>query len=276
MLRNDTLRMNELLEEDIPKFLPEVMVKLLATSDENGKPNLAFIASLYAKDPKTVIFADFMWGKTNVNIDQGNHKVASAFMDLGLNFWNIPGDFTHWETSGETFEYFNNRSIFKYNAYSGISRAGFINIHHVDRQKINILKLAGSLVKSVIAKGAVKNSHEIDKLNRLTFNHFNKLLTLKYITYLQEDGYPTIIPVIALKPADKGRVYFPISPFKKEILEIPENVEIACLGLSLKIIMFQIKGKYKGIKKFRGIKLGIIDIEEVYNSLPPLTGERIA
>ena len=33
-----------------------------------------------------------------------------------------------------------------------------------------------------------------------------------------------------------------------------------------------IKGKFTGFQKARGITFGIIEVEEVYNSMPPLAG----
>ena len=58
--------------------------------------------------------------------------------------------------------------------------------------------------------------------------------------------------------------------FGKELSEIRAGKEVAvhCLNLQMQSVL--VRGTFKGIKRQRLFKVGTVDIEWVYNSMPPI------
>jgi len=62
---------------------------------------------------------------------------------------------------------------------------------------------------------------------------------------------------------------FNLAQFKADLLQIPEGAKVSVFAMDMETVSQMVKGTFLGIKN----KRGIIDIEFVYNSMPPLAGE---
>jgi hypothetical protein len=82
-----------------------------------------------------------------------------------------------------------------------------------------------------------------------------------------------MIPCIQLQAADHNRLVFPPSILKQDLYQIPVNSKVAVFGMNFDFANQVVKGTFTGFKKFRGIKFGVIEIEEIYNSCPPILGK---
>lgn len=93
------------------------------------------------------------------------------------------------------------------------------------------------------------------------------------MAYVAEDGFPVIIPLLQWQAADKRRVVFHPGPYTDELMSLKNGTEIAILELTLEMQDVLIRRKFTGFKKYQAIKLGSVDIDWVYNSMPPLIGQ---
>jgi len=59
-----------------------------------------------------------------------------------------------------------------------------------------------------------------------------------------------------------------------ERIAAPAKVALNVLTLDLRT--YQVKGTLVAFEKHAGLKTGVIKVEEVYSSMPPLLGERLA
>jgi hypothetical protein len=265
---------DRLVDADIPEFKPDLMVKLLATIDENQHPNLVLIVSLEAKNNNTLTFAEFIHGKTKKNVEL-NPKCAAAFMNLGFDYWVTQGDFTHWAYEGTDYEYYNEKSLFKNNAYMGITRVGYIDIKQViPKRKIKVKRPLLRLIKD-FQESEGKGEHPgilplmVEKIFRAPSN-------LKYLAYIDSNGYPFIVPAMHLLPAEGNRLIFAPAEFKEDFSTMNPGAFISAFAMNIEeLLMYQIKGTYQGIQNYQDAELGIIDIQEVYCCMPPKAGDRI-
>jgi hypothetical protein len=76
----------------------------------------------------------------------------------------------------------------------------------------------------------------------------------------------SIIPIVQAAPAGTGRLAFTMSPYKEELLKLKPGAKAAVLALSLELVGVLVQGTYAGVQK----GLGVVDIEQVYNPMPPL------
>jgi len=128
------------------------------------------------------------------------------------------------------------------------------------------------IIKDIIGKGGAKTNLMEKKLNVIGHRLFAAPIAVRVISYIDPtDGYPIMIPAIQLQAADRNRLVFPLSVLKEELLQIPVNSKVAVFGMNFDFYNQVVKGTFTGFKKFRGIKFGVIEIEEIYNSTPPIT-----
>ena len=91
---------------------------------------------------------------------------------------------------------------------------------------------------------------------------------MKFIAYVGEDGYPSLVPLIQCQASDSRRVVFSPIAYKDELNAIREGTEVAVFGLTMDMEDVLIRGKL-GYGRFMFTKLGTVDIDWVYNSMPP-------
>lgn len=266
---------DHLAEKDIPQFLPDMMIKILATVDENQKPNLVFINSFEAKDNRTLMFAEFIHGKSKKYLEQ-NLKCAVDFLTLEYNNWLVKGDFSHWEYEGEDYNYYNQKTLFRNNAYTGITRVGYIDVKKViaPNTPVKSDRKIAKIIKNFISEGKA-DSNKPEIMPSLVEKIFKGASNLKFISYIDEDEYPMIIPAMQLVPVDRNRLIFTPSILKEDFLKINPGTVMACYAMSLEIIMYLIRGTFQDIQEYEGIPIGILDVEEVYCSMPPKAGDKI-
>jgi len=66
----------------LEKFMDLNTIKFMATVDDEGKPNVAYILSMIAIDDETLAFADLALNKTKKNL-LSNGKVAVSVLANG-------------------------------------------------------------------------------------------------------------------------------------------------------------------------------------------------
>ncbi len=267
----------ELSPADLKSLQPEMMMRLIGTRDRAGKPNVGMIPTMRHAWADKVAFGEFVVGKTKLNLEQHDQRAGLLFMSLGLDLWNAKGKFTNWAYEGEDYEFLNNTHLLRYNAYTGISRVGYINIEQVvPKRKIPIIKVLNGNILGQIAKGALKRGLPEERMSKFTQSLFNGMTNAKYVCWIGPDGYPEIIPAIQMITADANRLVFSPLMFQADLARIPEGGWVACLAINTKeFSIMQVKGFFKGWQKVRGVKMGIIDVEEVYSSIAPKAGDRI-
>ncbi|MFX0027346.1 MAG: hypothetical protein ACFE8M_13150, partial [Candidatus Hermodarchaeota archaeon] len=130
------------------------------------------------------------------------------------------------------------------------------------------------ILKDMIGKGGAKTKLEEKRLDVIGYKLFRALIAVRVISYIDpSDGYPLMIPCIQLQAADHNRLVFPPSILKQDLYQIPVNSKVAVFGMNFDYANQVVKGTFTGFKKFRGIKFGVIEIEEIYNSCPPIVGK---
>jgi hypothetical protein len=89
---------------------------------------------------------------------------------------------------------------------------------------------------------------------------FAQLDSLKFLAYFDENDDPVVIPVVQATSAGTDRIVFSDIPFGKTLKSIPDGAKVSILCLTLKMESVLVKGVYSH---------GRLDIERVYNSMPP-------
>ena len=258
---------------DMKEFEPEAKVGLIATINPEGLPHITLITALQAKTPSQVIWAQFSEGMSKKNVRINPHT-AFLIMTLDKALWRGKARWTHTETGGEDFDMFNQKPMFRYNAYFGIHTVYYMDlVETYGREKLPLLNIALASLLTGAAKSGAKTDAGGQILRPWGEKLFNRLDSVKFIAWIGENGFPCITPLIQCRAADSRRLVFSTAAYGKELNEIKKDTCVAVFGLTLDMEDILIRGTFTGKGWSCGIKLGMIDIEWVYNSMPPKAGQ---
>ncbi|MBD3197203.1 MAG: hypothetical protein GF317_19270 [Candidatus Lokiarchaeota archaeon] len=266
---------SELSERALEFTQPDVMLKLVSTIDERGWPHITMITSNRAINNTEIAWGAFTEGTSKENVKQ-NPKQGILYMtaDMPFKFLQVKADFKFTKKEGEELERFNKSELMRYFTYVRVHTAYFNDLVAARPVRdLSLLGIVGGIVKDIIGKGGLKTDLNEKKLNPLGIKLFSAPIAVRAISYLDpKDGYPIIIPHIPLQAADHNRLVFPLSGLKEDLQAIPEGAKVAVFCMNFDYANQVVKGTYKGMRSSRLIKFGAIDIEEIYNSCPPVTG----
>jgi len=124
-----------------------------------------------------------------------------------------------------------------------------------------------------LGKGAAATGSVERILKPFAEELFNQMGSLKFISYVGADGFPVLVPVVQCQAADSRRLAFAPLAFGKELHRIETGTEVAVFCLTMGMEDVLIRGTFRGFKRHRMISLGTVDIEWVYNSMPPAHGQ---
>lgn len=234
-------------------------VGVLATEDENGYPHLSFISSIQALDAHALTFGQFSAGLSKRFIMD---RPRVGFLALSADKRYLVGNatYTHSANTGKEFDLYNNKPLFRYNSYMGFYRIFYLNLDRVSAVKplpmgAIVLGAILSRIRALFVKKSEKNA-----LPCVGQQLFSQLDSLKFLCYYDNTDHAVLIPVVQAASAGSDRITLSGIPYGKALRLIPENAKAAILCLNLKMESVLVKGRYAN---------GILEIEQVYNSMPP-------
>ncbi|MFW9921688.1 MAG: hypothetical protein ACFFDW_00165 [Candidatus Thorarchaeota archaeon] len=263
--------MSKLTDEGVKFTSPEIMAKLVATIDSQGNPHITMIASNKAVNNGVVKWGQFTEGTSKKNI-LNNQKQGLLFMtaEMPFKFIQIKADYDTCSTEAEDAYDFNQTDLMRYNVYMRVYKTFFNKIKAASN--IRDIKLFG-IVKGILANLFGKRKYKTGQIEKRLPDYGMKLyngpIFPKFIAYIDPtDSYPIIIPCFQARAFEYKTIIFTLSQFKDDLIQIPQDAKVAVFVMDFELETLLVKGTFKGIVNNRGV----IDIEQVYNSMPPKAG----
>lgn len=259
-------------EADMPKFEPDAKIGLIATVNPDGLPHITLITALQAKTPNTMYWGQFTEGMSKRHVKK-NPKTGFLIMTLQKELWRGKALWTGETGEGPDYEMFNRKPMFRYNAYFGIHTVHYMDlVETYGRETLPMGGIVmGALLTGLFKGGAGRSGERI--LSKWAEGLFNRMDSLKFLAYVGGDGFPVLIPVIQCQAAGSGRLAFSPSAYGDELAAVPKGAAVAVFGLSLDMEDVLVRGTFNGVSRYRGGRLGTVDIEWVYNPMPPKQGQ---
>ena len=134
---------------------------------------------------------------------------------------------------------------------------------------INLFGIIKGIVANLFGKRKYKTGNLEERLPKFGMKLFNGPIFPKFIAYLDpKDNYPVIIPCFQARAIENKTIIFTLSQFKEDLKRIPEKAKVGVFVMDFELETLLVKGTFQGISGSRGV----IDIEKVYNSMPPRQG----
>jgi hypothetical protein len=256
-------------EADIQALSAAMKVGLVATVNPEGLPHLTLIASLQANTPTGLTFGQFTEGLSKHHL-RDNPKAGWLVMTLDKQLWRGTANFTHTATQGPEFEVYNNTPMFRYNAYFGVHTVYYLDLlAHSGRQALPMGRVVFAALQTMLAKTLSGRGSAADVLNPWTQTLMNKLDNLKFLAYVGDDGHPAIIPIIQAQADNAEHILFSTGAYGGDLAAIPTGVTVAVFGMSLDMEDVLLRGEFLGIKRVGGVRCGRMQVNWVYNPMPP-------
>jgi hypothetical protein len=201
-------------------------------------------------------------------------KVGFLVMSLDRNVWRGQATFTHTARDGKDYDYYNNTPMFRYNAYFGVHTVYYMDlVAHTGREALPMNRIIVAAVQSMLGRTLGRKSGEPAVLNGWTRAFLNKLDNLKFLAYVGGDGYPVLIPAIQAQSLDARHILFSTSVYRPQLEAIPVGASLAVFGMALTMEDVLLRGTYEGVRRVGGIRAGVVAVDWVYNSMPPVPGQ---
>ena len=259
--------------DDMQAFEPAEKIGLVACVNPDGLPHVSLITSMMAARQDQLTLGQFCIGLSKQYI-QANPDIFFLVMTMDRQLWRGRARWTHLRKEGPEYQRYNEIPMFRYNTYFGINTVHYLDLIEVTGpDPLPMPRIIRSAILTRVAKGAAATGSTERILSPFAEELFNKLDALKFISYLTEDGLPAIIPVIQCQAADSRRLVFGHGAFGNELLRIPagRTVAVYCLTMGMENVL--VRGTFQGFNRIRGISAAKVDIDWVYNSMPPCHGQ---
>jgi hypothetical protein len=250
----------------------ETTPKFLATRNAAGAPNVVPVISIQPADdqPDTLFFGNFLLRKSIRNLNE-DPRVGVLVITPELRGWILKADFVEFQRTGVYVDKQMSGSLLRYNAYTGIRNAGVIRVHSVENEftlsKMQVLK--DYLLARLATLSKPRAGNQSTTMPLAVRREFARMVAVKVLAWVRDDGYPTIVPALSLQPAgDKTLVCWRTSA---TVPQPPADAPVATNILTFEAISYQAKGRWTA----RG-NTGAIHVREVYAGGPPLPGGRVA
>jgi hypothetical protein len=272
-MKEETGRITQFSTSDIRALEPAMKIGILGTVTPEGLPHLTMISTLKASSTTQITFGQFMHGRSKAHL-LDNPQAGWLIMTLDRHVWRGKARFDHTTQSGPDFDFYNNTPLFRYNAYFGIHTVYYLDlVEQSGKTALPMNRVVLSAVKTMLARSLGGGKAKTHALNSWTVGFFNKMDNLKFIGYIGADGYPVVFPCIQAQAANPERVLFSASVYREEIERIPAGAPLALFGLALTMEDVLVRGRYEGLRRVGGVRCGSLQVDWVYNPMPPVPGQ---
>ena len=264
---------NNFTEADMKVFEPAEKLGIIATVNEEGLPHMSLLTSVMAAKPNQLIVGEFCQGKSKEYM-QLTAKIGFAILTLDKKLWRGKAQWTHLKKEGTEYEIYNNQPMFRYNTYFGINTVHYFDLKETtDGSSLPLASVVKSALLTKMAKGSAAKGNSERVLSHFGEKLFNGLDSVKFLSFIGDDGFPVIIPAIQCQAADSSRLAFHPGAFGTELnmLKPGMTVSVFCLTMQMEDVL--VRGIFNGYSRYRGVNLGTLDIDWVYNSMPPNHGQ---
>ncbi len=255
---------------EIKAFEPSEKVGLIATINQEGLIHLSLITSIMASTPTQLTLGQFTVGLSKWFI-QENNRLGFLIMTLDKKMWRGKARWTHKRTDGPEYEIYNEMPMFRYNSYFGINTVHYLDLVEATAgEDLPLSKIVPAAVLTKIAKGGAKTKIAEQILKPLAVDLFNDLTSLTFLSYMGEDGFPKVVPIIQCQASDSRRLVFSSMAYKDELNDIKAGTNVAAFCMNFDMQSVLVRGTFTGFQRTRLMEVGAVDIDWVYNSMPPV------
>ena len=263
----------DFLPDEMAAFDNDAKVGLLATIDPAGRPHATLITTLQAKTPRVLTWGQFCEGRSKQHVHD-NPRTGFLIMTPDRHIWRGQATWTGEVREGDDYEAYNRKPMFRYNSYFGIH-----TVHRMDlvrssgRESLSIPGIAAGSLVAAAAGRLGRRAGGQPALKPWAEQHLRSLGTFKFLVWIRPDGYPNIVPLVPCHPAGAGTLTYARTVYRDELSQLPQGADVAVFAMNMDAVSVLVRGTFSGYHRRFGATLGTVEIDWVYNTMPPKPGQ---
>lgn len=257
--------------DELQAFSADAKIALLATLSHEGLPHVTLLTSLQGNDAETLVFGQFTQGRSKEHLRARPHA-AFCVLTADRRVWTGTARWRTSRTSGSEYETYNRKPMFRYNAYSGVHTVHYLDLVGVEGPaRVSRARLGLSHLGNATLAPRWAAHTGFPSINAWTRGLLEQASTLKFFAWAGTDGYPGLFGPLACVPADGSRLVFPVSSVLAGALR--KGSQTAVFAINPKMQSVLVRGGFLGWRRHLGLRAGCLEVEWVYNSMPPKQGQ---
>ncbi len=259
--------------EAIRESESDAKIALIATVNPAGLPHLTLITTLQASGPAQITWGQFCEGSSKVHV-KSNPCTAFLIMNQKKELWRGTARWTHEAKEGAEYELYNRKPMFRYNSYLGLHTVHYMDlIEASEKEALSVAAIVAGSGLATAGRLLAGPRHQAPVLKPWAEDLINNISTLKFIAYVASDGFPRIVPVVPCQVSAGRRSIFVPTVYRHELDNLSSGMTVALFAINLQMESVLVRGIFVGYRRWLGPRMGIIDINWVYNSMPPKHGQ---
>lgn len=257
-------------EADIAAFEPSEKVGLVATLDPEGETHVSLLTTLSALGPRGLTIGEFSRGLSKDNM-AARPRIGFLLMSLDRRLWRGRAVWRRKAKEGAEYVKYNRQPMFRYNTYFGINTVHYLDLEGVEGPAP--LPMAGIVVASLATLLKARGARALGGawvLPPPALAILDKLDSLNFLSFVDAEGWPRLVPVLQARSAGPSRIVFTPGPFGDELRAIREGGRAALFSMNLSMESFLARGRFSGPGRDG---LFSLDLDYLYNSAPPCHGQ---
>ena len=225
--------MSRYTEQELKYFDNPYKIAVIATTDDDGDLHMFNASTLMNKGDDEMMFGEFIRGVSKKYIHE-RPKCGFLIMSADRHFWTGSMTFTHSVLEGEDYVYMNQYQLFRFNTYFGVCEVHYADLHDISKMRaLNMPGVISNAVKVMAMKPFFAGDKSKQVMRPWTQEFMNGLITLEYLAFMGEDGFPKIVPIIQGQSASSSRIFFTKAPYSDMFEGLKDGVRCAIYGFSL-------------------------------------------
>jgi len=263
-------------ESVLAAFQPVFKIGLMATVTPGGLPHITLTSSLRAATPKKLVFGEFCGGRSKRNLEN-NPKAAFLVLTGSSRIYRGHAAWSHSRTGGPEYDEYCDVPFFTGDACFSVSRVHYLDL--VDARGPEFFPARRSFFTAMLSrpskqgKRAPAGTPEIQEMLSVIAKRIMKRPdAFGFMAYVKRDGFPEIVPLLHCRPSGADRlVLFPLSKREEpEDVQPGQGVSVLCITKAMESVLMG--GVFAGFRRRNIVKRGLVQIETIYNSMPPAHG----
>jgi hypothetical protein len=261
---------NRFDEADVAAFEPAEKVGLVATTNDAGEPHVSLLTTISTRGPTGITLGEFSRGLSK-EFMRRRPLVGFLVMSLDRRLWRGRAIWKGSAKEGPEYVKYNRQPMFRYNTYFGINTVHYLDLAGVEGPAaLPMGGIALAALATALRAGRARPSAGKSVLPPFALGILDALASLNFLSFVDAEGFPRIVPVIQARSAGPSRIVFTPGPWGSELRAIPAGARVALFSINLGMESFLARGSFSAAI---GGGLRGIDLDFLYNSAPPCHGQ---
>ena len=263
-------------ESVLTAFQPVFKIGLIATVAPEGLPHITLTSSLRAVTPKKLVFGEFCGGRSKQNLER-NPKAAFLVLTGDRRIYRGHARWSHSRSEGPEYDEYCDMPFFSGEFCFSVSRVHYLQLVNArgpaffpGRKRFVTAMLSRPSKKPERASAGDPEKKEI--LSGIARRVMNRPDAVGFMAFLKKDGFPEIVPLLHFRASGGDRLaVFPFSRRDEpEEVQTGERMSVFCITKAMESVLMG--GVFAGFRRRKLMKRGLMEIDTIYNSMPPAHG----